>query len=97
LERVISVGSVCRSRAGRDKGQYFIVYGILDDQYVLLVDGKQRTLSKPKRKKKKHLYAGPDVILELADKITQGRCLGDDEVRKALRGYMEARKLNKES
>lgn len=96
MERTICIGSVCCSRAGRDKGQYFIVYAILDDQYVLLVDGKQRKVSKPKRKKRKHLYVGPEVLKELADQIKSNPCLGDDEVRKALRGYVEARKPNKE-
>lgn len=53
----IGVGSVVRSRAGRDSGRDFLVIGILDQEYVLLCDGDLRKAEKPKKKKVKHLTA----------------------------------------
>jgi len=43
-----------RSLAGHDKGELFV---ILDAQgeYLILADGKYRTVEKPKRKKIKHV------------------------------------------
>lgn len=49
------VGQVVKSRAGRDSGRAFLVYEILDEQFVLVVDGDLRKLSSPKKKKVKHL------------------------------------------
>lgn len=53
----IGIGSVVRSRAGRDSGRDFLVIGILDEEYVLLADGDLRKAEKPKKKKVKHLSA----------------------------------------
>ena len=59
-------GQLVLSRAGRDQGRYFLVYQVLDDGYVSLVDGRLRKVEKPKRKKKKHLR-GLDLV---ADELT---------------------------
>ncbi len=58
----LSVGQIVKSKSGRDKGECFIVYEILDDEYVLLVDGKLRKLDKPKKKKVKHLQKYNEII-----------------------------------
>lgn len=50
----IQVGSVVASRAGRDKERFMAVVGI-ENGYVLLCDGKERPLEKPKRKNPKHV------------------------------------------
>lgn len=50
----ITVGSAVYSRAGRDKGELFIVLRAEGD-YVYLADGKKRRVSNPKKKKIKHL------------------------------------------
>lgn len=51
----ISPGQLVRSKAGRDKDRLFIIIGIIDDQYVTIVDGDLRRVEKPKRKKIRHL------------------------------------------
>ena len=48
-------GQLVRSIAGHDIGEYFLVYQIIDDNFVLIVNGKTRKLEKPKLKKIKHL------------------------------------------
>lgn len=47
-------GSVVKSAAGHDKGEYFVVIET-DGVYALVCDGKRRTLKQPKKKKLKHL------------------------------------------
>ena len=46
---------VVESKAGRDQGTIYLISEILDENYVNLIDGKYRTISKPKRKKIKHI------------------------------------------
>jgi len=48
-------GQLVRSLAGRDKGKHYLVLEELNDKYVLLVDGRSRPASRPKRKNKIHL------------------------------------------
>ncbi|MBO5304291.1 MAG: RNA-binding protein [Clostridia bacterium] len=87
MERPVTIGSVVYSRAGRDEGNFFIVYGIVDDSYVLLVDGDIRKLDKPKKKKLKHVKNTGEVIQTLAEKILISAKIYDAEVYSALRKY----------
>ena len=50
----LEIGNVVKSIAGRDKDSYFCVVEQSGD-YVFIADGKERKLSKPKRKKIKHI------------------------------------------
>ncbi|MEG0978986.1 MAG: KOW domain-containing RNA-binding protein [Oscillospiraceae bacterium] len=47
-------GSVVRSKAGRDSGLFLVVVEVLDE-FVLICDGKQRPIERPKRKNTLHL------------------------------------------
>lgn len=62
-------GSVVISKAGRDKGYFMAVVGE-EDGKVLVADGKERPLSRPKRKNPKHLQKTDFKIelLQLTDK-----------------------------
>ena len=62
-------GEIVRSRAGRDCGRAFVVWKILDEEYVLLVDGKLRTLERPKKKKRRHLLKATEARMELSDNL----------------------------
>ena len=48
----IEKGMLARSKAGHDKDQIYVIYDI-DETYVYLVNGNNRTLEKPKKKKRK--------------------------------------------
>ena len=47
-------GTVVISKAGRDKG-YFMVVLDQAEGYIIVADGKERPLDRPKRKNPKHL------------------------------------------
>ena len=47
-------GMLAKSLAGHDEGNVYIIVET-DQRYVYLVDGKARTLDRPKRKRKKHV------------------------------------------
>ena len=54
-------GMMARSKSGHDAGKVYVITKV-EEAYVYLVDGKVRTLDKPKKKKKKHvclLYTSP--------------------------------------
>ena len=50
----IEKGMLARAKAGHDKNQVYVIYDV-DQTYVYLVDGKNRTLEHPKKKKIKHV------------------------------------------
>ena len=63
MERIpFEPGRVVLSRQGRDEGRYFIVLQVLDDAYILIADGKSRSMHHPKKKKMKHVFAKPYLM-----------------------------------
>jgi len=50
----LEVGMLAKSKAGHDKDNIYVIIQV-DCSYVYLVDGSIRTLSKPKKKNKKHV------------------------------------------
>lgn len=87
----ISIAQIVKSKSGRDKGRLFIVYDILDDNYLLLVDGDVRRLAKPKKKKIKHLSVYNEVIEPLKEKILIKEKFNNAYIRKLLASYNEVK------
>lgn len=91
--REIRVGQVVQSTCGRDAGNFFLALEILEDQTVLVVDGKVHKLEKPKRKNPKHLRA-LTAVSEIMDHINyKDRQSQNALLRKELQrlGYSNAR------
>ena len=65
MNEPLMIGGIVRSRAGRDRGRAFVILEILDEQYVLLADGKLRTIERPKKKKRRHLLKASEARMEL--------------------------------
>ena len=51
---MLETGRVVYSKSGRDKG-YFLVVVESDEKFVLVCDGKERPIERPKRKNVKHI------------------------------------------
>lgn len=79
----IKIGSLVRSKAGRDKGDYFIVLAI-DGNYVYMANGELRKVDSPKKKKLRHLQGTEYVSEFIANKLLSGQKVTNSEVRKAL-------------
>ena len=79
----ISVSDLVISTAGRDQGSlYYCVSS--DERYVMLVNGKDRTLDKPKRKSRRHVQKVLRSETRVADKIRLGDKVLNGELRRDL-------------
>jgi len=85
---VPKLGDVVRSKNGRFKGEVFVVVGV-DGDMVSLVNGKQRKMDSPKRKKIKHLEAGLGHSNHIGDKLEAGQKITNNEVRITIKSYNE--------
>ena len=79
----IKISDVVKSTAGRDQGELFYVLKI-DGQYLMLVNGKDRTLEKPKRKKCKHIAMVLRSETRVAQKLASGDKVLNSELRRDL-------------
>lgn len=60
----IKPGMLAWSRAGHDKGKLYMILRIEED-YVFLADGKQKTIKNPKKKKQMHVQPIYQIPKEL--------------------------------
>ena len=79
----ICISDVVVSTAGRDQGNWFYVIGAEPD-YLMLADGKGRTLEKPKRKKRKHVRKVLRSETRVAAKLLSGDKVLNGELRRDL-------------
>ena len=79
----IMISDVVASTAGRDQGKLFYVIGT-DPVYLMLANGKDRTLDKPKRKKRKHVQKVLRPETRVAGKIASGDKVLNSELRRDL-------------
>jgi len=77
------IADVVMSTAGRDQGKLFYVIGT-DPVYLTLANGKDRTLEKPKRKKRRHIQKVLRSETRVAEKLRLGDKVLNSELRRDL-------------
>ena len=77
------IADVVRTTAGRDSGELFYVIGS-DEIYLLLANGKDRSLEQPKRKKRKHADKVLRSETRVAEKLRSGDKVLNSELRRDL-------------
>ena len=79
----IYVSDVVVSTAGRDQGSLYYVIST-DEMFLMLVNGKDRTLDRPKRKKRRHVQKVLRSETRVAAKLASGDKVLNSELRRDL-------------
>lgn len=82
-----TIGGICQSKQGRDKGRFYLIVGIEQDGSVAVTDGNFKKLAAPKKKNLKHLRLLPEKSEAIALKLTEGKQVFDTEIYSALKNY----------
>lgn len=96
----LQIGQLVKSRAGRDLGCYYLVYKLEAPKkktgpiQVWLVDGRERTASRPKLKNPRHLQRTRLVAEAFAAQVKAGVCTPED-TRAALNMLLREEMLQK--
>ena len=75
----MNIGDVVVSLKGHDSGRLYVVISVEED-FLLLCDGKRKLLSNPKKKKKKHLKETGESV-----NLSSHTPLYDAHIKKALK------------
>ena len=78
-----NISDVVKATAGRDQGKLFYVIGA-EDEFLLLANGKDRPLDRPKRKKRKHVQKVLRSETRVAEKLIRGGKVLNSELRRDL-------------
>jgi ribosomal protein L14E/L6E/L27E len=81
----ILMGQLVTSNAGRDQADVYLVVGIKDNKYLLLVNGRERKVNNPKQKNIRHVNVLEAIALDVAEKLRSDMKITDEEVRQAIR------------
>ena len=79
----IYISDVVVSTAGRDQGSLYYVIST-DEMFLMLVNGKDRPLDKPKRKKLRHVQKVLRSETRVAAKLASGDKVLNSELRRDL-------------
>lgn len=90
----IQISDVVISIQGRDQGELFYVIG-LEGDFLLLANGKNRTLESPKRKKAKHVEKVLRSETRVAAKLLSGDKVLNGELRRDLAQFSQ--KINSQN
>jgi large subunit ribosomal protein L14e len=84
----VTLGQIVHSKAGRDKGEFFIVVGMSGDEYVLISDGDIRKIENPKKKKVKHLVFHDMMARDIKAKIEANIKINNSYIRNAIKALI---------
>ena len=79
----LNISDVVKATAGRDRDKLFYVID-MDGQFLLLANGKDRPLDRPKRKKCKHVQKVLRSETRVAHKLRCGDKVLNSELRRDL-------------
>ena len=91
----ISISDIIVSTAGRDRDKLFYVIGT-EGVYVLIANGKDRKLERPKRKKLKHVRFVTRTDTRAAVKLRTGEKVLNSELRRDLAAFRQGLAQNQE-
>lgn len=77
-------GRVVKSKAGRDKDNYFVIMSV-EDSFCYVCDGKIRKVDTPKKKKIKHLVVTEYSLELIKNKLDENQIVTDSMIRKELK------------
>lgn len=85
--RDLKVGQVVSSKNGRDAHKVFVILEVVDDKYVLIANGENRTIKNPKKKKVNHLNIYKKVFDQIESKECGAYQYNDAYIRRILQPY----------
>lgn len=80
-------GNIVLSKAGRDKGNYFVVLATVDENFVYIADGDLRKVDSPKLKKCKHLENTGKTSERVCEKLAEGIRVTNPDLLRELADY----------
>lgn len=81
-------GMLAYSRAGHDKGNLYVIIEA-DQEYVYLVDGIQRKISNPKKKKAKHIQIINDIPEIIKECMNSGKKVTDEDIKRSIKIFLK--------
>lgn len=90
------IGQIVKVLKGKDAGSFYVIIEIIDDKFVMIVDGAKRKFDQPKRKNIQHLELQPIVSSEVVHSLHESGRVTNAKLRHAVIANVESANLNAE-
>jgi len=90
------IGQIVKVLKGKDAGSFYVIIEIIDDKFVMIVDGAKRKFDQPKRKNIQHLELQPIVSSEVVHSLQESGRVTNAKLRYAVIANVESANLNAE-
>ena len=77
-------GQLVFTIAGRDRNQFYLIVGMIDDYYIEIADGSKHPVARAKKKNLKHVKVKMLIAKEIEEKLLKGEFIGDNHVSEAI-------------
>ena len=84
---------LAKSLCGHDKNEIYVVYREEND-FVYLINGKTKTIEKPKRKKQRHIQIIKNLPEEIIEMVSQK--LTNETAKKIIKIYLRSIQCQKQ-
>ncbi len=91
-----NIGRLVLSTQGRDKGKIYVIIGMCENGFLLVADGNQRVVERPKRKNPKHVEDTGINAFESTGAPDRGEDISDSMIRMAIKEYRKTIGRDKE-
>lgn len=78
-------GQLVSATAGHDQGCFYLIWDLVGEHYIEVVDGGKHPVARPKRKNLKHVKVSMVVATEIEELILKGQTVKDFQIAAAIR------------
>jgi len=85
------IGQFVKVLRGKDENSYAVIIKIVDERFVLIVDGKKRRFDQAKKKNVLHLELQPAISQEVTSSLLETGRVTNAKLRYVIQKYAHAK------
>ncbi|WP_338557031.1 KOW domain-containing RNA-binding protein [Paenibacillus sp. KS-LC4] len=91
MDKFPQVGQIVKVLRGKDEDCYAIVISIIDERFVMIVDGDKRRFDSPKKKNVLHLELQPVISSEVVNSLLESGRVTNTKLRYVIQKFAHAK------
>jgi len=85
------IGQLVKVLRGKDEESYAVIIAIVDERFVMIVDGNKRRFDQPKKKNVLHLELLPAISQEVSSSLLETGRVTNAKLRYVIQKYAYAK------
>lgn len=91
MDKLPQIGQFVKVLRGKDENSYAVIIGIIDERFVMIVDGDKRRFDQPKKKNVLHLELQPAISSEVTSSLLETGRVTNAKLRYVIQKFAHAK------